>query len=101
MVRMASISNLISPGNLSLPWRYRWEKTMLVMCISLTSGYPTMQTETECALASTDSISYYNMNSLFTARFSNVDGQCQCFDHLYSRCNTVVSSKNVATEHLI
>ena len=36
--RMPSISSLISSKNLSPPWRYRWQKKLLVMCISLTSG---------------------------------------------------------------
>ena len=43
-------SSLRSSRNLSLPWRYHWHKKMLVMCISLTSGYLTWQTEAVCVL---------------------------------------------------
>ena len=43
--RMPSISSVINVRYLSLPWRYRWQKKMLDMCISLTSGYLTLQTE--------------------------------------------------------
>ena len=36
--RMPSISSL---ENISPPWRYRWQKKLLVMCISPTSGHLT------------------------------------------------------------
>ena len=42
---MLSISSLVSCRYLSHPWRYNWQKRMLVMCISRTSGYHTLQTE--------------------------------------------------------
>ena len=32
--RMPSSSSVINSRNLSLPWRYRWQKKMFVMCIS-------------------------------------------------------------------
>jgi len=56
--RMPSISSLVRSRNF-LPWRYRWQKEMLVMCISITSAWPyTLQNWSSMALASTDGISY-------------------------------------------
>lgn len=50
---------LITSRNLSLPWRYHWQKKMFAMCISRTSVLPYIANRSgTCALASTDSISY-------------------------------------------
>ena len=43
--RMLSIGSLISCWHFSQPWRHPLKNRILVMCISLTSGYLTLQTK--------------------------------------------------------
>ena len=62
-ITLATEKNALNYGkfcrNLSPPWRYHWQKKMLVMTMCI-SGYRSLPTEAVHALASTDSISLYD-----------------------------------------